>query len=268
VPEGHTIHGLARDQRARFGGQAVRASSPQGRFAAGAAAIDGLVPRRIEAYGKHLFHDYGGGRVLHVHLGLYGTFTSAPAPEPAPTGAVRLRLSNPDWWADLRGATVCALVTPRERAEVLSRLGPDPLRPRSDPAPAFRRISRSRVPLAALLMDQSVLAGVGNAFRAELLYRHRLDPYLPGQALSENRFDAVWADLVALMRAAKRTGRIVTTRPADRDRRAGPVSDADRYYVYWRAGLPCRVCVGEVATVELAGRNLFWCPTCQRPGAS
>lgn len=75
MPEGHTLHRLARLHQRRFGGAAVAVSSPQGRFAGPAAAVNGQVLRKSSAWGKHLFHHYANGPIVHVHLGLYGTFT-------------------------------------------------------------------------------------------------------------------------------------------------------------------------------------------------
>ncbi len=262
MPEGHTLHRLAREHRRLLVGRTLRASSPQGRFAEGAALIDGSVLRRADAYGKHLFHDYGAGRHLHVHLGLYGKFVSHPVPAPEPWGALRLRLEAPETYADLRGATACELLTRAEVRAILDRLGPDPLRRGADPEQAWRRISRSRAPLAGLLMDQSVVAGIGNVYRAELLFRHRVDPYLAGRDLPQETWRAMWTDLVALMRAGVRSGRIVTTDPADRP--GGRVTSDEAHYVYRRAGLPCRICGTSVLTAALQARNLFWCARCQQ----
>lgn len=268
MPEGHTLHRLAREQRRLFGGRAVRASSPQGKFAEGANAIDGRVLRRTEANGKHLIHHYQGGPALHVHLGLYGSFTTGTGLPPEPKGALRLRLVGENAWTDLRGATICELIEPHEVAALFARLGPDPLRRDADPMATCRRISRSRTVIAALLMDQQVIAGIGNVYRAELLYRHRLDPYLPGQALSLGVWLQMWEDLVTLMRAGVRVGRIETLRPQDRPRKRGPLARDEAGYVYRRAGLPCRVCGTEVRTEVLVGRNLYWCPHCQPPGSA
>jgi len=268
VPEGHVIHRLARDHSALFRGQAVAASSPQGRFADGAALIDGRSLVQADAWGKHLFHDYGGGIVLHVHLGLYGSFRQGPGRPPVPRGAVRLLLSAESGWAELRGPTACAIVTAPERAALLLRLGPDPLRADAHVAAAKARIAKMHTPIAAALTDQSVIAGVGNAFRAELLFRHRIDPYLPSSDLPPEVFDEVWTDLVGLLRAGVKTGRIVTTLREHRTHPRGPVTPEDQYYVYRRAGEPCRVCGTRVVVAELANRNLFWCPSCQPPGSS
>ncbi len=263
MPEGHTIHRLARDHKRLLGGQQVAASSPQGRFAGGAALIHGRVLQGTDAYGKHLFHRYAGAGWLHVHLGLIGSFVSGIGAPPPPRGALRLRLVSAGAWIDLRGPMACEIVTPGERKALLARLGPDPLRREADPERAWARLSRSQVPVGQLLMDQAVVAGVGNVYRAELLFRHRVDPFGAGRDLAAETWLAMWDDLVALMRYGVRTGRIVTTRPEDRRRSTGLVGRDDAHYAYRRTGEPCRVCRTPIATTVLAGRNLFWCPTCQ-----
>ncbi|MCW2495353.1 DNA-formamidopyrimidine glycosylase family protein [Jatrophihabitans sp.] len=266
MPEGHTIHRLARQQQRLFGGRPVALSSPQGRFVEGAAAVDGHVLRRTEAYGKHLLHRYDNGLMVHIHLGLYGKFLTGVGEPPEPVGALRLRMVGDGVWSDLRGATACELLDKPGWAAIRARLGPDPLRPDADPALAANRIARSKTTIAALLMDQKVLAGVGNVYRAELLFRHGVDPFLPGVQLAPAVWDAMWADLVVLMTSGVRLGRIVTVRPEDRVRRRGILSREEAAYVYRRAGLPCRICSTPVRTEVLVGRNLFWCPNCQAPG--
>ena len=279
MPEGHTLHRLASALDEAFAGRPVRASSPQGRFAESAALVDGRELEAAEAYGKHLFMAFGAGPaqdVVHVHLGLYGRFDVTPldAAVPEPVGQVRLRLVGPAAYADLRGATACELLTRVERDAVLARLGPDPLRPDADPDRAWDRVRRSRAPVAGLLMDQTVVAGIGNVYRAELLYRHRVDPFRPGRSLRARQWRAMWDDLVELMNDGVRTGRIDTVRPEhltdaelDAERLdAGP--SRGHSYVYRRAGEPCRVCGTRVRIAELQGRNLFWCPKCQRRSRS
>ena len=263
MPEGHTVHRLAREHAALLAGRPVRLASPQGRFAAGAALLDGRVLTRTEPHGKHLWYVFEGGLSLHVHLGIYGTWARGSGPPPAPVGALRLRMTSGDDWLDLRGPNACEVHTEAERAAVLARLGPDPLRRDADPARAWARVRRSRSEIGRLLMDQSVLAGVGNVYRAEVLFRRRLSPYLPGNALGREDWDGLWVETVSLMRAGVRAGRIVTTRPEHRARRSGLVDREDAHYVYRRAGEACRVCDTEVRTRVLAGRNLFWCPVCQ-----
>jgi formamidopyrimidine-DNA glycosylase len=267
VPEGHTLYRLAREQAELFAGRPVHVTSPQGRFAAGAALLDGRVLDEVFSYGKHLFARFGDD-VLHVHLGLYGTFTTGDGEPPPAKGALRMRwvADGPDdggVWTDLRGPTACEVLTTAEVDGILARLGPDPLRPRADGRRALRRIAASRTPVGALLMDQSVLAGVGNVYRAEVLFRHGVSPFRPGRAVDEALWSRMWADLVTLLKAGVRLGRIVTTRPEHRSRRRGAVQRDDAHYVYRRTGLPCRVCGTEVRTEALVGRNLYWCPTCQ-----
>ncbi len=265
MPEGHTVRRQAREHESRFRGQQLRLSSPQGRFAEGAALLDGQSLDGADAYGKHLWLTFSRDLLLHVHLGLYGSWVFGPRPAPAPRGALRLRLEGDDAYADLRGPTACELHTADDRAAVIARLGPDPLRRRQDPERALARITRSRSALGLLLMDQAVVAGVGNVYRAEVLFRAGIDPHRPGRLVTRAEFDAVWADLVALMRAGVRAGRIVTTRPADRERVRGRPGPEDAHYVYRRAGQPCRVCGTPVAHGVMGARNLFWCPVCQ-PG--
>ena len=267
MPEGHTLFRLAREQSLLFAGRPVSVSSPQGRFDAGAALLDGRVLNRVRSYGKHLFAAFGRD-VLHVHLGLYGTFVGGTGAPPPARGALRMRwvADGPDGagvWTDLRGPTACEVLTSPEVEAIVSRLGPDPLRPRADGTRAIRRIATSRTPIGALLMDQSVLAGVGNVYRAELLFRHGVSPFRPGRSVEDAQWAAMWADLVVLMRAGVRLGRIVTTRPEHRARRRGPADRGDAHYVYRRTGLPCRVCGTEISTEVMVGRNLYWCPACQ-----
>jgi endonuclease VIII len=263
VPEGHTIHRVARQHKALFAGRPVGVSSPQGRFSDGAAVLDGLVLQTTDAHGKHLFYRFDGDRWLHIHLGLYGKFSEGPLPAPHPRGALRLRLEGDGVYADLRGPTRCEIVTPQEKATIAERLGPDPLRRGADGDRAWARITRSQVAIGALLMDQSVLAGVGNVYRAEVLYRAGVNPYRAGRDLGFQTWLAMWQDLGALMRDGLRRGGIITTHPQDRTKPGRRVRPEDAHYVYRRSGSPCRRCGTEIRTAVMVARNLFWCPTCQ-----
>jgi endonuclease VIII len=263
MPEGHTLHRLARLHQRKFGRAPVIVSSPQGRFEDGAAAVNGRVLKKASAWGKHLFHHYEGGRVVHVHLGLYGSFSESEVPMALPVGQVRMRMVGADFGTDLRGPTVCEVIEEPDVDDVVARLGPDPLRRDADGALAWKRISKSRRPIGALLMDQTVIAGVGNVYRCELLFRHRMDPYRPGVNVGADEFEAMWTDLVALMAVGLRRGKIITVEPEDDH---GPTSyrkGRPRTYVYRRVGEPCRICGTEVRTAVLEGRNLFWCPNDQ-----
>lgn len=267
MPEGHTLHRLARLHQRRYGGSPVAVSSPQGRFAAGASLVDGKVLERADAHGKHLLHVYGPDLTVHVHLGLYGSFDEARVPALAPVGQVRMRLIGPTYWTDLRGPNTCEVLTDDEVAALHARLGADPLRKDADPDAAFARISRSRTAVSLLLMDQKIIAGVGNVYRAEVLFRHNVNPRTEGRNVDAELWRSMWDDLVTLMRYGVRTGRIDTVRPEHSPEAMGRPPRQDRHggevYVYRRAGMPCLVCGTPVATTELAGRNLYWCPVCQ-----
>jgi endonuclease-8 len=274
VPEGHTIHRLAHDYATRFSGRPTHVTSPQGKFSDAAALLTGTPLTRTEAHGKHLFLGFGFGAAerpdtwVHIHLGLFGKVTFGDAPAPPPTDTVRLRLANPTAYVDLRGPTTCALITDAEKQAIHDRLGPDPLRPDADPEAAYHRVSRSRTTIAALLMDQKVIAGVGNVYRAEVLFRHGIDPYRAGRDITPTEWKAMWSDLVALMREGVRHNRIDTVRPEHTPEAMGRPPRVDDHggevYVYRRTHQPCHLCGTGIRTADLAARNLFWCPTCQK----
>ncbi|WP_194949281.1 Fpg/Nei family DNA glycosylase [Actinomyces trachealis] len=333
MPEGHTIHRLAGAFRELWGGQRLRASSPQGRFAQGAARLDGQVLLDARAHGKHLFVPFGAKADvpvedpsviwLRIHLGLYGSWTfdgdaafTAPhaigAPRrrvgergehalacggglalprlsagagavsggaadsdcvapvvgewqvPEPRGAVRLRLLGEHGCADLTGPAACEVLDAAGVAAVRRRLGPDPLRGDGDREAFVANVRRRRRSVGELLMDQSVLAGAGNIYRAETLFRCGVNPLRLGSAVSERRLRAIWDDLVLLMEDGVATGFIITVAVEDvPDPLPEGDQEARRWYVYHRDGRPCLRCGARVQRADLAGRALFWCPRCQ-----
>jgi DNA-formamidopyrimidine glycosylase len=267
MPEGHVVHRQARRLGRYFTGDKPKISSPQGRFTSGADLLDETSVLGTDAFGKHLLVAFAEDRTLHVHLGLYGKWTMGKAPEPAARGLIRVRLVGQKYYADLRGPTACEVLDPDQRAALIARIGPDPIRKDADPERAWRRITASRQTIAALLMDQTVFAGVGNIYRAEALFRAGIDPYRLGREVGRAEFDVMWDDLVLLMRDGVRTGRIDTVREEHSPDALGRAKRRDRHggevYVYRRAGQDCHVCGDEVLGTELNGRNLFWCPTCQ-----
>lgn len=259
MPEGHTLHRIARDLHAAFAGRVVSVSSPQGRFAAGAALLDDHEVIEARAHGKHLFVEFAGEQVLHVHLGLIGTFTidaTAYVGERPVVGQVRCRIATEDHHADLRGPMRCAVITPDEEAAVHAKLGPDPLRD-VDGGAAWERIHRSRTSIAALLMEQDVIAGIGNVYRCELCFVFGLDPRTPVRAVP---------DLERMVRRARQmlhSNRNRTIRNTTGDTRPGRNT-----WVYGRRG-PCRRC-GTTIRYEHLGppgreRPTYWCPSCQPP---
>jgi len=263
MPEGHTIHRIAKDHGALLVGRAVRVSSPQGRFEADAARVDGLVLEGIEAYGKHLFYQWSNGDIGHVHLGLFGKFRVTPGPDaPAPVGMVRMRLRSELATIDLAGPTDCTLGTPDDREAIIKRLGPDPLRRDAKPALAIDRMAKSKLPLGSLLLDQKVLCGVGNVYRAEALFVNGINPMRAGADTDPVELRAIWDTVVAMLRKGVKDDRIITVDrrlvalPKDRKLRRGEAT-----YVYHRDR--CLRCDTVVQSVELAGRACYFCPTCQ-----
>ncbi|MGO2035340.1 MAG: Fpg/Nei family DNA glycosylase [Brevibacterium sp.] len=266
MPEGHVIHRLAHDLVDLFAGHRVASSSPQGRFT-GAGLVDGDVLESAEAWGKHLFVGFASTEAqVHIHLGIYGTMRLLPG-QPAVVGQVRWRLSDGETTADLRGPNTCALLDPPEVAAVIDRLGPDPLRPEADAQKFVDRVLSSRSTIATLLMDQAVIAGTGNIYRAEVLFRLGIDPRTPGRSLGRERAKQIWTDTVELMEVGRARGRIDTVRPEHEPEAMGREPRQDDHggevYVYRRQNQPCLICGAPILTTTVAGRNLFWCPGCQ-----
>jgi endonuclease VIII len=275
VPEGHSIHRYARLHERALAGGPLRITSPQGaesgvaaavEAAAAAAALDGSALLRAEGYGKHLFYRFERELTLHVHLGLFGRFRSHRAPVPPPRGAVRLRMDSGERAVDLAGATASRLIDPEAEEALLARLGPDPLRRDSDPERAWAAVVRRRIPIGALLLDQRVIAGIGNVYRAEILFACRINPMLEANRLRRAKFDELWETTVAQMRVGERSGRIVTVPASEAGGPPSKLRGKERVQVYRREH--CRRCGSRVRTAKLAARTMYWCPRCQpRPRA-
>lgn len=259
MPEGHTIHRLARDLSRDLVGHPVTTGARQDRFAEGAHRLDGRTLEETSALGKHLFLHWSDAEILHIHLGLFGKFVRRPRDDAFTSDALRLRLIGPTHAWDLTGAITCAIRTPEVLDEIGAKLGPDPLRPDADPARFVGKVRASRQPIGALLLDQSVIAGVGNVYRAEILHLHGIHPAREGRSLSEAQLLEVWATTVAQLRLGVTRNRIVTV-PLD-GRRATSIGRSDAVYVYKQE--QCRTCGTRVTQPKVDARNMFACPRCQ-----
>jgi endonuclease-8 len=323
MPEGHSVHRIARQFTLHFVGQTVAVSSPQGRFAAGATRLDGLEITDSKAVGKQMFLEFNHDRWLRVHLGLYGAWdfagditadatmasangrmgqtnqrgtildadgedslTSMGAPRvtrlrmseqekaepgfdtfpPEPIGAVRVRLLAEKTVADLRGPTACEVLLPDEVQAVIDKLGPDPLidSPKKGEERFVANVRKKSAPIGLLLMDQSVVSGIGNVYRAELLFRARLDPHTPGNKVPEDLVRALWKDWTKLLKLGVKLGQMMTMDNLSPSAyRAALARREDRHWVYHRTGEPCRVCGTPIVMELAAGRKLYYCPVDQ-----
>ena len=252
MPEGHLLHHYARLHRARLVGK-VAATSPQGRI--DTAALEGHALVDAQAYGKHLFHHWDDDSVVHVHLGKQGLFLHHDHPAPPARRQVRLRLAGHGTVADLIAPRVCEHVTVRERAAVIDGLGPDPIRDDADPGRVRAALSATRTAIGTALLDQSIVAGVGNVLRAEVLHIVRVAPNRPAAELGDEEFSRLWEELVTTMRRAADEGRISTTVPT--------THTGDGRYVYRQER--CRTCGRPVVVRPVGGRDCFACTHCQ-PG--
>ena len=268
MPEGHVVHRQAIHLRKHFVGQQLLVQSPQGRFAAEAKKLSGLQLISASAVGKHLFLEFEKGLTVRVHLGIYGKwqFQKYKNEIPTVTGEVRLRIiSKTNEVADLRGPTACELIDQERVQSVLAKLGPDPLakKLRKKNADLFiERVSKSKAPIAQLLMDQSVVSGIGNVYRAELLFRAGIDPKQAGNSIDANTLRKIWDDAAYLLEHGVKSGLMITREEV---RGLSPEFE-ERYFVYKREGLPCRICGKRIEMSILAGRKLYWCPKCQQSG--
>jgi endonuclease-8 len=266
VPEGHTIHRAAREHGKLLAGSVIRVSSPQGRFT-DAGRVDGSVLESVEAYGKHLFYHWDTGDIGHVHLGLFGKFRVTFGPEQiAPKGAVRMRLAGESdigiVTVDLSGPTVCSVDAPPVRDKILARLGPDPLRRDADPQKMIDRVRRSDRGIGDLLMDQSVIAGVGNVYRAEALFVQGLHPLRPGSQCAPSELQELWDTVQKMLRKGVKDGRIVTVDRAELGiARSKHIPREDATYAYKRD--QCLRCGREISRIEIANRTCYYCPTDQ-----
>ncbi len=319
MPEGHSVHRIARQFALHFVGKTVTASSPQGRFAAGAAKISGHQLVQAKAVGKQMFLEFDNDLWLRIHLGMYGawdfageitadatiasangrigqtnqrgTFSddaessnaSIGAPRrtrlrmaesekegeplqvfpPEPIGQVRVRLLADTTVADLRGPTACEVLRADEVQAVIDKLGPDPLvdSPHKGEQRFVDAVRTKQTPIGLLLMDQSVVAGIGNVYRAELLFRARLDPHKPGKLVPEETLRALWKDWTKLLKLGVKLGQMMTMEGLSPTKyRAALASRDDRHWVYHRTGLPCRVCGTPIVMEVAAGRKLYYCP--------
>ncbi|MCH2077004.1 MAG: hypothetical protein MK180_08980 [Rhodobacteraceae bacterium] len=256
MPEGHTIHRAARDHAELLQGKTLAATSPQGRFTDGAAKIDGAVLSGTSAIGKHLLYHFDNGQVLHLHLGLGGYFRIYQQPVDPPREVTRLRLEGPTHALDIIGPNTCELIPEADLPALRMRYGPDLLSDMPEPARAIAAIRKSRAPIARLLMDQKVISGIGNIYRAEILWLRGLNPMTPGREISEEALKGLWDEMRELLQLGVETNAIITN---GRPKKGEPITERTNIF----AAETCPRCATEIEKSKLSGRTLYHCPTCQ-----
>lgn len=245
----------------------VRSPEPE-RFA---ELVEGRTVTALTRRGKYLLHHLAGppagADLLVVHLGMTGHLTCAsPADDLAPHTHLVIHLDNgmeyryrdPRRFGRVLAGSEAQLVASR----AMPRLGPEPLDPEFRAADLYRRLHPRRAPLKALLLDQAVLAGVGNIYADESCHRARVRPDRPGSSLSRPA-------AARLHRALRES---LTVAIANRGSSVNSYLDAwgnlgrqqEELLVYGRGGEPCFRCGRPLAVVRLAGRTTVFCPRCQR----
>ena len=242
MPEGDALHRAAARLQPLVGERVEAESpSPQGEATGVARAVDGRVLERVEAVGKHLLLQFEGGVVLRSHLRMTGRWRVAA--RGTTRGRPWLVLRAGPWEATQWNGPVLTL----ERRP-LKRLGPDLLADATDVADVVRRVRREPANrlVGEALVDQRVVAGIGNMWLAEALWQARVSPWAPLATLSDAALESALAWARDAMRRAVGGSR-------------GP------RLAYRRAGRPCRRCGTPIASRGLgdANRTAYWCPRCQ-----
>lgn len=267
MPEGHSIHRLANDHRRYFENQSMIVTSPQGRFSKEAKRLSGKTLVDVFAHGKHLFYEFAGVAEtskpvrVHIHLGLYGKFRLHKNPAPEPRGAVRVRMIGEERSFDLNGPNCCEIISAKDYKTLKARLGQDPLQDDADPEMVWQRISRSRAAIGRLLLDQSVFAGVGNIFRAEILYQMGIHPERAGRDLSREEFDGLWELTVKLMQIGVKYNRIITVDRDEVDKPLSRLNRSERLLCYKKD--QCQRCLGNIRCWSQSNRKIYACAQCQ-----
>lgn len=262
MPEGHTIHRIARDHQKWFAGETLLVLSPQGRFSDESKRLDGRDLQAVSAHGKHLFYHWHRNLMTHVHLGLYGKFRVHRSPPPEPRGAVRVRMIGKERAFDLVGPICCELIDKNQFKQLKSRLGEDPLRDDASADAVWQKMQRSRSAIGSLLLDQAVIAGVGNVYRAEILFLMGIHPQLPANQLERDSFERLWALTGELLRIGVQYNRIITAGFNANGQVPKKLKAAERLNVYKR--IRCPQCGAPIETWLLANRKMYACGNCQK----
>ena len=274
MPEGDTIFRAAAALHRALAGQVITgfdtALAPLARVHDD-APITGRTVDRCESVGKHLLITFSGDLVLRTHMRMSGSWHLYRPGErwQRRPKAMRVRLDTDAWVAVAFDVPVAEFLTTRDlaRSRALNTLGPDLLAPDFDRDKALARMAGAGArPIAEVLLDQRVVAGIGNVFKSEVLFLCGIHPDRLASTLAPDDFGRIVDVAVPLMRAntgAAASSGIVTYRGLRRTTRSA--SGEENLWVYGRGGKPCRRCGTPIASAKrgLDARATYWCPTCQ-----
>ncbi|MCO4774359.1 MAG: Fpg/Nei family DNA glycosylase [Deltaproteobacteria bacterium] len=267
MPEGDTIYALAERLRPQVLGKVL--TDVWLRDTPGASYLEGAEVVTVRAWGKHLLMDVRADgrpdRVFRTHLGMTGRWQTLRRParrHPSVRVAFRAGPHGPELRCADAAQVEVFLARDLPRHPALARLGPDLLGAFDVDVVVSRARERDPVDLAALLLDQTIAAGLGNVFKCEVLFRAGLHPATPLAAVDDATIARLFEDGAALLEANKLRSRRVTT--------LGPTGARARVhgmdqFVYGRAGRPCVRCGGRIRVTRQGPRvrPTYWCPRCQ-----
>jgi endonuclease-8 len=275
MPEGDTIHRAAETLRRAIGGQIVtrfQSVLPILNRVDSDEPLRGRTVERVEARGKHLLIWFSGDLVLRTHMRMNGSWHIYRPGErwQRPHRDMRIVIETAAMHAVAFSVPVAELVAGHEllHNDVVRNLGPDPLADAFRPEEAIERMQAlSQVEIADVLLDQSVIAGIGNVFKSEVLFGAKVNPFTPVGQLTHGQLAEIVAVAQRFMRAnvgANATGGIVTY--AGMRRTTGRADPSARLWVYGRGGQPCRRCGTGISRQKQGpyARSTYWCSTCQR----
>lgn len=270
MPEGDTIHRAAATLQRAIGGQVVtrfESVLPKLTRVDADTPLRGRTIERVEARGKHLLIWFSGDLVLRTHMRMNGSWHIYRPGErwQRPHRDMRIVIETPAMHAIAFTVPVAEFVTSHELAnhDVVAELGPDPL---SDTFNAEQAIERMRAhgqtEIADVLLDQSVIAGIGNVFKSEVLFGARVNPFAHVSQLTREQLAEIIAVATRFMRANVVSG---FSRTAGMRRTTDRADPSARLWVYGRGGQPCRRCGTPISRQRQGpyARSTYWCPRCQ-----
>jgi endonuclease VIII len=273
MPEGDTIFRAARTlQRALAGKTVVLFESMLP--ALDRLPITGRTIDRVSTAGKHLLMHFSGDLVLRTHMRMNGSWHIYRRGERwlRPRRDMRVVIATDEFEAVGFSIPEAELIATRDlqRHDDLRKLGPDLLADTFDAEEALRRLrERGDTPVADALLNQRVMAGIGNVYKSEVLFLCRINPFTAVQALDDTQLASIVETARRLLRVNVSAGLAAMTTYTGFRRTTRRDDPKERLWVYGRARLPCRRC-GTSISISKQGddaRLTYWCPGCQKAHA-